>query len=260
MHEKRRLLRTAVYAAQRAADLIADAARPNPSTWDVKGASDFATQIDRDAEQRIAEAVLREYPDATVLGEELTPDGIHRGLVWVVDPLDGTTNFLHGYPAFGVSVAAVLDGAPAVGVVIDVARGLTYQASAGGGAWCGDQPLRVSQIHDPAFALVGTGFPFKRIDLLPQYLRQFDTILRSTSGIRRAGSAALDLVYVAAGIFDGFWELSLAPWDVAAGTLIAREAGAVVTDLAGDEDVIRQGPIVAGNPAMHRWLLDRLTD
>ncbi len=234
---------------------------PQPAAWGLKGTSDFVTQVDRRSEQLIAKMLLAEYPDSTVMGEELTPDrlGEDSGLLWIVDPLDGTTNFLHGYPAYAVSIAALVDGELIAGVVTDVSRNIVYHATAGGGAWCGERPLKVSDTSDPALALIGTGFPFKALDQLPQYLRNLANILCNTSGIRRAGSAALDLVDVSSGRFDGFWELSLAPWDVAAGTLLVREAGGVVTDTDGASDVVRQGPIVAGNPKIHQWLLEVLT-
>lgn len=228
----------------------------NPADWGVKGAADFVTEVDRQAERAIVEKLLETTPDASVMGEELTPTAKLAPLVWVVDPLDGTTNYLHGYPAYAVSIAAVTDGALAVGVVLDVERDLIYHAVVGEGAWCGDRPIRVSGVTTPERALIGTGFPFKARGLLPRYLRQFTTILTATGGVRRAGSAALDLVDVGLGRFDGFWELSLAPWDVAAGSLIVREAGGIVTDNAGNGDVIRHGSIVAGNPSIHGWLLD----
>ncbi len=260
MGKHRDLLDVATAAAERGATTIRTMTRPaDPARWDLKGAADFVTAVDREAERVIVEALLAATPDSTVLGEELSPStDATDPLVWVVDPLDGTTNYLHGYPAYAVSVAALVDGELTVGVVLDVERGLTYRAAAGGGAWCGEQRLRVSTVSDPARALIGTGFPFKAVELLPRYLRQFTTLLAATSGIRRAGSAALDLVDVALGRFDGFWELHLAPWDVAAGTLIVREAGGVVTDEAMLPDVVRHGPIVAGNPMIHRWLADVL--
>ncbi len=248
--------------AQRAAGYIRSVQHPpRPATWGLKGTSDFVTQVDRESEQLITEMLLREVPDSAVMGEELTPGGLGEegGLLWIVDPLDGTTNFLHGYPTYAVSIAAMVDGRLIVGVVVDVSRNMVYHATAGGGAWSGERRLEVSDTSDPALSLIGTGFPFKALDQLPQYLRNLANILCSTSGIRRAGSAALDLVDVSSGRFDGFWELSLAPWDVAAGTLLVREAGGVVTDTDGGWDVVHQGPIVAGNPEIHRWLLEVLT-
>jgi myo-inositol-1(or 4)-monophosphatase len=252
------LLHVARDAAGRAADYVRSVERPpNPADWALKGTADFVTEVDRHSEILVTETLLAAFPDSTIVGEELTPASgtSESGLSWVVDPLDGTTNFLHGYPAYAVSIAAVADGELAAGVVVNVDRGIEFYAAAGEGAWCGDIRLRVSETTDTTLALIGTGFPFKSLDKLPQYTRQFSEILQSTSGIRRAGSAALDLVDVAIGRFDGFWELSLAPWDVAAGTLLVREAGGLVTDTHGSNDVVHQGPIVAGNPPIHAWLM-----
>ena len=231
-------------AATQAAAYLRSVERPDSSTWQLKGQSDFVTRVDRDAEALIGETLLAG-----------TPDSRHEGLVWVVDPLDGTTNFLHGYPAYGVSIAAALDGDVVAGAVADVTRHALYHAVKDGGAWHGDRKLAVSRVSDPANALIGTGYPFKVLDRLPAYLRQFTTILQRTSGIRRAGAASLDFVDMALGRFDGFWELYLAPWDVAAGALIVREAGGVVTDLEGGDAIVRHGAFVAGNPAIHEWLM-----
>jgi myo-inositol-1(or 4)-monophosphatase len=256
------LLQLAQAAAERAAQFIKSVDQPpDPASWDLKGVSDFVTQVDRDSEQLITEILLKECPESVVLGEELSPasGAQDADLVWIVDPLDGTTNFLHRYPAYAVSIAVQERGVLVAGVVTDIHGSASYTAAAGNGAWCGSQRLAVSQTSIPATALIGTGYPFKNLDLMDEYLRQFSTILRSTSGIRRAGSAALDLVDVAMGRFDGFWELSLAPWDIAAGTLLVREAGGLVTDCEGSNDVVRQGPIVAGNQAIHTWMLGVLT-
>lgn len=179
-------------------------------------------------------------------------------MVWIVDPLDGTTNFLHGYPQYAVSIGLAVDGVLQVGVVLDVNRECLYGAVRGGGAWLGNTPLRVSEITDPARALLGTGYPFKQLEALDEYLEQFRRILPATSGVRRAGSAALDLADVAAGRLDGFWELVLAPWDTAAGMLLIREAGGVITDTSGLPAGITHGGIIAGNPAIHAWLLTQL--
>lgn len=259
MNQHQDLLHLATTAARRGAEHIRSVERPaDPAGWGLKGVSDFVTQVDRDTESLIGEMLLAGTPGAVVLGEELTPCASGSGLVWVVDPLDGTTNYLHDYPAFGVSIAAMVDGELAAGVVVDVSRDLLYHATAGGGAWCGERRLRVSRVTEPAHALIGTGFPFKVLDVLPEYLEQFTTILQHTGGIRRAGAASLDFADLALGRFDGFWELYLAPWDVAAGALILREAGGVVTDLEGNEPVVRHGAFVAGNPAIHAWLLSIL--
>ncbi len=199
------------------------------------------------------------YPSSRVLGEEFTPDSSSLdGLVWIVDPLDGTTNYLHGYPWWSVSIAAAVDGDVVAGTVFHVPAHRRYTAWRGGGAWSGGTRLRVSTIDDPGQALIGTGFPFKSVGDLPTYLEQCARIFPATSGVRRAGSAALDLVSVAAGEFEGFWELTLAPWDKAAGIVLIREAGGVITALDGSDAGVAHGGIVAGNPGMHRWLLEEL--
>lgn len=244
-------------AARRAAEWLR-AARPpeNPTDWENKGHHDFVTEVDRTAEAMIADLLRAGAPGSRVMGEELSPTAATDGLVWVIDPLDGTTNFLHRYPQYAVSIAAAIDGELQAGVVLHVPLGTIYRAARGRGATIDGSPMRVSDTRDPGLALIGTGFPFKQLDALDRYQRQFATVLRGTSGIRRAGSAALDLADVAAGRFDGFWELVLAPWDTAAGTLLVREAGGVVTDLEGADSGLRHTGVVAGNPWIHEWLLE----
>jgi len=256
------LVKLAERAAVRAGDYVRGATRPAVQTWTEKGQHDFATEVDRAAEGLIAEILAREEPDSVIVGEELSPKRQLRGkLVWIVDPLDGTTNFLHGYPQYAVSIAAMVDGKLAAGVVHDICRKRTYSAARGGGAFEDGTRVVVSAVSEPRLALVGTGFPFKALHLLQQYLSQFAAVLGATSGIRRAGSAALDLADLATGRLDAFWELHLAPWDIAAGALLIREAGGVITRPDGAVDVLsgdQHGAIVAGNAALHRWLLDLL--
>ena len=254
------LLHLAVAAAARAAQYLREVRRPSdPQGWSLKGTRDFVTDVDRTAEQMISDMLLAEEPDAQVVGEELHPDLVTAGLVWIVDPLDGTTNFLHDFPWYAVSIAAALDGVLQAGVVVQVPRNEIYTATAGGGAWLGQRRLEVSSILDPSFSLIGTGFPFKEGSDLPEYQQQFARVARSASGIRRPGSAALDLVDVAAGRFDGFWEQQLSAWDIAAGTLLIREAGGVVTDFSGRHIGLEHTGVIAGNPGLHRWLLATLT-
>jgi myo-inositol-1(or 4)-monophosphatase len=257
--DARQLLAAAQLAADRAAAFLRrEEGRRGPAEWSEKGRADFVTEVDREAERLIAATLLAAAPGSTVVGEELTPGGATNGLSWIVDPLDGTTNYLHRFPYYAVSIAAARDGELLVGLVHHVPPGIRYHAVAGGGAFQDGTPIRVSTVSDPRHALVGTGFPFKYVDQLPQYQAQFAAVLKSAAGVRRPGSAALDLCDVASGRFDGFWELVLAPWDVAAGTLIIREAGGTVTGLDGDPHVLRHGSIVAGNPAIHGWLLELL--
>jgi myo-inositol-1(or 4)-monophosphatase len=251
------LLHLARTAGERAAGYLRGVERPaDPRGWTLKGSRDFVTDVDRKAEQLVSEVLLAAEPGSRIVGEELQPEVTTDGLVWIVDPLDGTTNFLHDFPSYAVSIAGALDGRLEVAAIVDVAAGDTFTASRGGGAWQGENRLVVSAIRDPAFALIGTGFPFKDTSRIQEYLEQFRRVAGQTSGIRRPGAAALDLAHVAAGRFDGFWEQSLSAWDIAAGILLIREAGGVVTDLQGREVGIEHTGLVAGNPVIHRWLLE----
>ena len=252
-------------AAEAAAFLREQEGSQRTDQWSEKGRHDFVTEVDRESERRIAARLLAAFPHSAIMGEELTPAGpaappAGGGLTWIVDPLDGTTNYLHRYPWYAVSIAATLGGELIAGVVHHVTPDVAYTATRGGGATRDGRPIRASTVTEPGHALIGTGFPFKALDQLPRYQRQFALIMERSAGVRRAGSAALDLCDVAAGRFDGFWELVLAPWDIAAGALIAREAGALVTGLGGEADVLRHGPIVAGNATIHRWLLGVLSE
>jgi myo-inositol-1(or 4)-monophosphatase len=260
VRELKDLVDVARGAAGRAAAQLRAATPAAAPAWVEKGRHDFVTDADRGAEALITEALTHDVPGSGVVGEELSPAAVPGGgdVVWIVDPLDGTTNFLHGYPHYAVSIGCVVDGALCAGVVHDVPRDIVYWGATGLGAWQGERRLAVSTETEPRRALVGTGFPFKRLDGLDRYLRQFAAVMAASSGIRRAGSAALDLVDVAAGRFDAFWELTLAPWDIAAGVVLIREAGGVVTTLEGSDDVLQRGSVVAGNPVMHQWLIEIL--
>jgi myo-inositol-1(or 4)-monophosphatase len=256
-----RLLPHMVAAAGDAARFIdRSAARLATLEWQAKAQADFVSEVDTGAEALIRDALLARVPGARILGEELSPGAaLDAHIGFIVDPLDGTTNFLHGYPEYAISIAAVIDGVLAAGVVHNAATGEVFTAVRSEGAYRNGNAIAVSTIDAPSRALIGTGFPFKTPDQLPVYLRELDAICRATAGVRRAGSASLDLCDVACGRLDGFWELTLSPWDFAAGILIIREAGGVVTTAFGD-DVPLGAPssIVAGNPRMHRWLLDVL--
>jgi myo-inositol-1(or 4)-monophosphatase len=254
------LLELAQTAAERAASYIRKVERPaDPRGWTLKGARDFVTEVDRTAERIIADILLTAEPGGRMVGEELSPNVVTDGLVWVVDPLDGTTNFLHDFPSYAVSIAAAVDGVLEAGVVFHVTRNEGYSAGRGRGAWLGERRLMVSAIQDPAFALIGTGFPFKDPSRLEEYQGQFVRVAAAVSGIRRPGAAALDLADVAAGRFDGFWEQHLSAWDIAAGCLLIREAGGVVTDFSGRDIGIEHTGVVAGNPTIHEWLIETLT-
>ncbi len=266
-HDPAALLAVAVHAATTAGQRVqALASSRSHVRWEEKGFADFVTDVDRESERIIRRIVADAIPDADVLGEELspglagtTPLAARRGIVFVADPLDGTTNFLHGYPQYAVSIAVVADGTLAAGVVYHAVTNDVYTATAGGGAFRNGQPIAVSPITTPSRALIGTGFPFSHLERLAEYQPQFAAISSQVSGLRRAGSAALDLCDVACGRFEGFWELTLAPWDIAAGILIIREAGGVVTDLSGAPAPVAHTSVVAGNPGIHRWLLETLS-
>jgi myo-inositol-1(or 4)-monophosphatase len=266
-HDPAALLAVAVHAATTAGQRVqALASSRSHIRWEEKGFADFVTDVDRESERIIRRTVADALPDAGVLGEELspgltgaTPLAMRRGIVFVADPLDGTTNFLHGYPQYAVSIAVVVDGTLATGVVYHAVTNDVFTATAGGGAFRNGKPITVSPITTPSRALIGTGFPFSHLARLAEYQPQFAAVSRQVSGIRRAGSAALDLCDVACGRFEGFWELTLAPWDIAAGIIIIREAGGIVTDLSGAPAQVGHTPVVAGNPAIHRWLIETLS-
>ncbi len=219
---------------------------------------DYVTQVDLAAERAIAQVLEESAPGVPILGEESGPSGDLGGLYWVVDPLDGTTNFLHSFPVVGVSVALVQDGVPVAGAVHAPFLDETYVAAPGDGSWLAKGPgrprrLRVSR-REPSRAVVATGFPFRRKERLPRFLRAFSGALEHFEDLRRPGAASLDLAWTAAGVFDGFFELGLAPWDLAAGGLLIQEAGGVVTDWNGGKRWL-EGDILAGSPAVHSELL-----
>jgi myo-inositol-1(or 4)-monophosphatase len=258
--DARALLATCVAAAARGADVVRKGAEQRASlVWETKGYNDFVSEIDRASEAAIAEMVASRHPDATLVAEEGSPNlSRSHGLVFVADPLDGTTNFLHGVPHYAVSIAALIDGDVVAGATINAATGELFTATRGGGARRGGQPIRVSEISDPGRALVGTGLPWSGDEDIAAYMVSLPNVMRATAGIRRSGAAALDLADVACGRYDAFWELRLNPWDMAAGSLLVREAGGIVTTAAGEPCPVAETSIVCGNPTMHAWLLDTL--
>jgi len=248
------LLSIARGAARVGGETIVAAGRTHESVE--KSAGDYVTAVDGASERAIAGFLSGATPDVPLVGEER--GGVASDRYWLVDPLDGTTNFLHGFPVVAVSVAFVEHGRPTVGVVEAPFLHETYAGAEGLGATVERadgtvEPLRVAQ-RSADRAVVGTGFPFRHKDVLPRYYRALYAALERFEDLRRPGAAALDLAWVAAGVFDGFFELALGPWDVAAGTVLIREAGGIVTDWAGADDVL-SGDILAGPPAVHAELL-----
>jgi len=225
-----------------------------------KGPNDFVTEVDQAAEAAIIETLLTAYPGHGILAEE---SGREHGaknseFVWIIDPLDGTTNFLHGFPVYAVSIALAFRGKVEQAVVYDPTRNDLFYASRGRGAFLNDKRLRVSKRTRLADSLIGTGFPFRRGDSFQRYVKMFETVMQACAGVRRPGAAALDLCYVAAGWYDGFFETGLNPWDMAAGSLIITEAGGLVGNFTGEADFLYQREVVAGNPKVYGQLVSLL--
>jgi myo-inositol-1(or 4)-monophosphatase len=248
------LLRAAEHAADAGGAIVAEGFGSAGNARE-KAPGDWVSDVDTSSEEAVRKSLERDWPSLPVFGEE---GGGTRGDVgWFVDPLDGTANFLHGFPAVGVSVALVQHGIPVVGVVHAPLLGVTYTASKGDGAFANGEAMTVSE-RDAEQAICATGFPFRaKADRLDEYLPVFDAALRRFEDLRRAGSASLDLAWTAAGVFDGYFEQALGPWDVAAGALLVREAGGVVTDWSGDDRAwLTSGDIVAGPRAVHAAMLE----
>ena len=248
-----------VKAARRASQII------NRASHDIehlkittKQQSDYVTEVDKAAEAAIIDVLREAYPDYGILAEESEPipgkdDG--ADYQWVIDPLDGTTNFIHGFPQYAVSIALAHKGQLNQAVVYDVLRNEMFTASKGGGAYLNERRIRVTKCLKLDDALLGTGFPFRNFEHLDAYMAIFKDLTLRSPGIRRTGSAALDLAYVANGRLDGFWEFGLLPWDMAAGCLLITEAGGLVGDLAGGESYLKSGNLVAGTPKVFSQIL-----
>lgn len=251
------LLATAIKASQRAGDIIRKSIGTlSDQDVDSKQAADYVTRVDRESEEAIVEIIHQEYPDHAILGEESHKESGGGGYRWIIDPLDGTTNFIHSYPVFSVSIAVEENGSIVSGVIYDPTRKDLFTAVRGQGAFLNNEKLKVSSLLNKGRALVTTGFPFRQKGHIDNYLKLFKNILLETSDLRRAGSAALDLAYLAAGRCDGFFEIGLSPWDIAAGSLMIQEAGGIVSDFGGGNDYLKTGNIVAGTPLTHPLLLE----
>ncbi|OOZ41066.1 inositol monophosphatase family protein [Solemya elarraichensis gill symbiont] len=224
---------------------------------ETKKRNDFVSEVDRAAEREIISAIRAAFPDHAILAEE---SGVHKGndYQWIIDPLDGTTNYLHGFPQYAVSIALRFRGELTNAVIYDPSRDELFHASRGEGAYLDDRRIRVTQKKGLEGALLGTGIPFRDLTHADAYFGMMRDLIVDTAGVRRPGSAALDFAYVAAGRLDGFWELGLAPWDFAAGALLVKEAGGMVTDIAGGERYLESGNVLAGGPYLHHFLVDRV--
>ncbi len=223
-----------------------------------KSPFDYVTEIDRTCEQLIINSILDHFPDHEILSEESGRNDNTNDLCWIVDPLDGTTNFIHGNPHIAISIALQQAGQIILGVVYDPFRDEMYYAERGKGAYCNNQRIQVSPLNQLNHCLIATGFPFRCKELLDEYWKVLSAIFLAVSGIRRTGSAALDLAYVACGRFDGFWELRLSPWDIAAGALLIEEAGGKISDFEGQDKHIWVGDVVASNGMIHDFILSQV--
>ena len=257
-------LNTAIKAARAAGNVIIKYMdRVDSLTITSKGRNDYVSEVDRQAEAEIIHTIQRAYPQHGILAEESAPAGkeapTEPDYTWIIDPLDGTTNFLHGFPQFAVSIALVHKGVLEQAVVYDPVANELFTASRGSGAFFNDKRMRVSKAKQLEGALLGTGFPFKEPRHVDSYLQMFKSLMLQTAGIRRAGSAALDLAYVACGRLDGFWEIGLKPWDLSAGALLIEEAGGVITDFRGGPDYMKNGNVVCGNHRIHQAILQSIT-
>jgi myo-inositol-1(or 4)-monophosphatase len=247
------LLNVAVMAARRAGAVLGrNFNKRDKLTIEKKGHNDFVSSADLAAERAIIDVIHKHYPDHAILAEESGSQGESDHL-WIIDPLDGTTNYLHGFPIFAVSIGVQVNGRLEHGVVYDPMREELFTASRGEGAQLDGRKIRVSGNKEVEHALVGTGFPYRQADAeLAPYLSMLGKIVKNTSGVRRPGAAALDLCYVACGRYDAFWETGLQPWDLAAGTLIIREAGGMISGLDGSENHLETGHVLAGTPKIYR--------
>jgi myo-inositol-1(or 4)-monophosphatase len=252
------MLTIAVKAARRAGSIINRASQNvDVLTIEHKGVSDFVTEVDSAAEQAIIGVLQEAYPNHAILAEESGAQG-ESEYEWIIDPLDGTTNFLHGFPQYAVSIALLHKGVLSQAVVYDPVRNDLFTASRGRGAFLNDRRLRVSRRTQLKEALIGTGFPFRDFTHVDAYMGMLRDMMQKTAGVRRPGSAALDLAYTAAGRFDGFWEIGLNAWDIAAGCLLIQEAGGLVGDLQGNETYLQSGNIVGANPKLFSQLLQTI--
>ncbi|BAL25126.1 inositol monophosphatase family protein [Azoarcus sp. KH32C] len=248
-------LNIAVKAARRAGNIINRASlQLDQLAVQTKSPNDFVTEIDQAAEAAIIEVLREAYPDHGILAEESGQSGDSE-YQWIIDPLDGTTNFIHGFPQYAISIALAKKDVIEQAVIFDPTRNELFTATKGRGAFLNDRRIRVSKRTRLNESLIGTGFPFREFDNVDMYLAMFKDLTQKTAGIRRPGAASLDLAYVACGRVDGFWELGLQPWDMAAGVLLVQEAGGLVSDLAGEGAYLETGNVVAGTPKVFGQLL-----
>jgi len=253
------MLNTAVKAARKAGAVINRGANDlDRLTIHRKRQNDYVSEVDHAAEAEIIKILKEAYPTHGFYAEESGKDRAKNEYVWCIDPLDGTTNFLHGNPHYCVSIALMHNGVPEQGVVFDPNRNELFTATKGSGAYLNERRIRTSKLESFKDSLIATGFPFREESQFDEYVAQFSAMVRATAGLRRPGAAALDLAWVACGRVDGFWEIGLSPWDMAAGALLVREAGGRIGDLQGEDKFMESGKVVASNPKIFTQLLKTL--
>ena len=256
MPESKRVLEVAVRAAQAGGRILKSRmAGLRRSQFSKKGKCDWVTEVDKESERAILKVLRKAFPGHSIKAEESSPAEAIQSRQWLIDPLDGTVNYMHRFPMFCVSIAFVEGGRLEAGVVYDPVREELFTARRGQGAFLNDRRIRVATCRAFDEALLATGFPFRAKDKMDLYIGSFRKVFLETGSIRRAGSAALDLAYVACGRMDGFWEMALQPWDTAAGALLIREAGGRVSDFFGRPEFLERGHVLAGSPFTHRKLL-----
>ncbi|MGN8225048.1 inositol monophosphatase family protein [Gracilimonas sp. BCB1] len=254
-------LEVATQAAEEAASIIRDYAGKTSFDVKLKGKNDLVTDADVNSEKRIIEVIEAAFPDDHILAEESQAKvSIPEGRIWIIDPIDGTTNFAHSFPVYCVSIALWENKEPKAGLVYEVANDELFTAIEGGGAYLNGERIWISQNEDPSSSLIGTGFPYNNLNLVDNYLKLFKRMMEKTHGVRRPGSAAWDLCNVACGRFEGFYEYGLSPWDVAAGVLIIKEAGGLITDWRGGDEWLFGKRIIAGNAKVHKFLLNEIQE
>jgi len=256
MQKKSKLGEIAVKAARHAGELLMKSfGKLTHEQIETKKKFDFVTEVDKASEQLVIDLIKSHFPDHKFYAEETRRDE-SGGYRWIIDPLDGTTNYIHGMPVFSVSIGLEHDSDVILGVVYDPTRDELFYAEKGKGAFLNDIPIHVSKIAKPEFALLATGYPFRLKDYIDLYQESFKQLFSKVSGVRRAGSAAIDLCYIACGRYDGFWELGLNAWDIAASYVILREAGGTITDFGGTDDVMKTGNTIASNTLLHDVILE----
>ena len=265
MSEYERERDVALSAAREAGAVVMESyAQLNEGDIGEKGKNDMVTVVDHRSQAIVVQALRKAFPDDFIVAEEDLAESVNAGLDpegerrWYIDPLDGTTNYIHAYPMFAASIALEAAGEMVMGVTFDPMRDELFHAVRGGGAYLNNEPIGVSAVSSKVRTLLATGFPFRARHYLDDYLKTFRFFFNNSRGIRRGGSAALDLAYVAIGRVDAFWEMTLSPWDMAAGVILIEEAGGRVTDFFGEKNSLDNGHIVATNGAFHDWMCENI--